>query len=125
MGVVVSLRATVPARHRSGCADAGLAHGLPAISGFQLRQEGLTRATGFPGAVTLIQRFGSALNLNMHLHMVFRDVVCLPVDGAAPVFRHVPTPIGAELQELMQQIAARIGKVLEQRGLIDRDLKNA
>ena len=40
-----------------------------AISGFQLRQAGLTRATGFPGAVTLIQRFGSALNLNIHFHM--------------------------------------------------------
>ena len=25
------------------------------------------------GAVTLIQRFGSALNLNVHLHMLFRD----------------------------------------------------
>lgn len=36
------------------------------------------------------------------------------VEGAAPpVFRHVPAPTCAELQELVQQIAARIGKVLE------------
>lgn len=27
------------------------------------------------GAVTLIQRFGSALNLNIHLHMLFLDGV--------------------------------------------------
>jgi hypothetical protein len=41
------------------------------------------------------------------------------------VFRHVPAPTGAELQELVQQIATRIGKVLEQRGLVERDLENA
>jgi hypothetical protein len=70
-----------------------------AISGFQLRQAGLTRTTGFPGAVTLIQRFGSALNLNVHFHMVFLDGVYLPVEGAAPVFRHVSAPAGTELQE--------------------------
>jgi len=37
----------------------------------------------------------------------------------------VPAPTGAELQELVQQIAARIGRVLEQRGLIERDMENA
>jgi hypothetical protein len=96
-----------------------------AISGFQLRQAGLTRATGFPGAVTLIQRFGSALNLNIHFHMIFLAGVYLPAEGAAPVFRQVPAPTGTELQELVQQIAARIGKVLEQRGLVERDMENA
>ncbi len=95
-----------------------------AISGFQLRQAGLTRATGFPGAVTLIQRFGSALNLNIHFHMIFLDGVYLQVEGAAPVFRHVPAPAVAELQELVQQIAERIGAVLEQEGLIERDMEN-
>jgi hypothetical protein len=75
--------------------------------------------------VTLIQRFGSALNLNIHFHMIFLDGVYMPVEGAAPVFRHVPAPTGTELQELVQQIAARIGKVLEQRGLVERDMENA
>jgi hypothetical protein len=51
--------------------------------------------------------------------------VYVPLEGAAPVFRHVPAPTGAELQELVQQIATRIGKVLEQRGLVERDLENA
>ena len=37
----------------------------------------------------------------------------------------MPAPTGAELQELVQQIATRIGKVLEQRGLVERDLENA
>jgi hypothetical protein len=90
-----------------------------------LQKAGLIRATGHPGAVTLIQRFGSALNLNIHFHKIFLDGVYLPVKGATPAFRHVPAPTGAELQELVQQIAVRIGKVLEQRGLIERDMENA
>jgi hypothetical protein len=40
------------------------------------------RATGDTGAVTLIQRFGSALNLNVHFHMIFIDGVYLPGDAA-------------------------------------------
>jgi hypothetical protein len=75
--------------------------------------------------VTLIQRFGSALNLNIHFHMIFLDGVYLPVEGAPPVFRHVPAPTATELSELVQRIGARIGRALEQRGLIERDLENA
>jgi hypothetical protein len=38
------------------------------IAGFLLKQAGLKRATADTGAVTFIQRFGSAANLNIHLH---------------------------------------------------------
>jgi pyruvate/2-oxoglutarate dehydrogenase complex dihydrolipoamide acyltransferase (E2) component len=75
--------------------------------------------------VTLVQRFGSSLNLNIHFHMILPDGVYLPVDGAAPVFRHVPRPTGAELQVLVQQIAARVGRLLERRGIVERDIENA
>ena len=95
------------------------------IAGHLLQQAGLTRTTGHPGAVTLIQRFGLALNLNTHFHMIFLDGVYLPVEDALPVFRHVPAPTGTELHELVQQIAERIGKTPERRGLIERDLENA
>jgi hypothetical protein len=57
--------------------------------------------------------------------MIFLDGVYLPVEGASPVFRHVSAPTAAELQELVQRIAERIGKVLEQRGLVERDMENA
>ena len=96
-----------------------------AISGFLLKKAGLTRATGHTGAVTLIQRFGSALNLNIHFHMIFLDGVFVPVDGAQPVFRQVPAPSATELAALVQQIAERIGKTLQRRGLIECDLENA
>lgn len=87
------------------------------ISGYLLKAADLTRATGNTGAVTLIQRFGSALNLNVHFHMVFLD--------DQPVFRHVPAPTSAQLQAVAQQIAERVGRLLEKRGLVERDMENA
>ena len=74
--------------------------------------------------MTLIQRFGSALNLNIHCHMIFLDGVFAPVEGAQPVFRHLPAPTATELAALVQQIAGRIGQTLERRGLIERDMEN-
>jgi heat shock protein HslJ/ribosomal protein S27E len=43
------------------------------ISAHVLKSARLTRASGATGAVTLIQRFGSALNLNIHFHMLVLD----------------------------------------------------
>jgi ribosomal protein S27E len=90
-----------------------------------LAKAGLTRATGNTGAVTLIQRFGSALNLNVHFHMIFLDGAYLTDGTDPPVFRHVAAPGGAELQSLVQDIAERIARRLEKRGLIERDCENA
>ena len=98
---------------------------LPYALRFLLRRAGLTRATGDTGAVTLVQRFGSALNLNIHFHMLVLAGVYLPVAGGPPVFRHLPAPTGAQLQALARQIAARVGRLLERRGLIERDMENA
>jgi hypothetical protein len=95
------------------------------ISGQLLTKAGLTRATGNTGAVTLIQRFGSALNLNVHFHMIFVDGVYLTAGADPPVFRHVSAPGAVELHSLVQHIAERIGRLLEQRGLIERDCENA
>jgi hypothetical protein len=41
------------------------------ISRKLIGKAGLSRATGATGAVTLVQRFGSSLNLNVQFHMVF------------------------------------------------------
>ena len=43
------------------------------LSSWVIKQAGLSRKTGQTGAVTLIQRFGSALNLNLHYHLLFLD----------------------------------------------------
>ena len=46
-----------------------------AIASHLIKAAGVTHAVGQTGAVTLIQRFGSALNLNIHFHMLFLDGV--------------------------------------------------
>jgi Putative transposase/Transposase zinc-binding domain len=95
------------------------------ISGHLLTEAGLTRATGATGAVTLVQRFGSALNLNVHFHMIFPGGVYLADGADPPVFRHVDEPGAKALQALVERIADRIGRVLEKRGLVERDYENA
>jgi hypothetical protein len=42
-------------------------------------------------AITLIQRFGSALNLNIHFHMLFLDGAYL-AGTQPPAFRHIAAP---------------------------------
>lgn len=96
-----------------------------AISRHLLCKAGLTSATAATGAVTLVQRFGSALNLNVHFHMLFLDGVYQTAVASAPVFRPVAAPESSDLQELVERIAARIGRALERRGLVERDLENA
>ena len=39
-----------------------------AISTFLIKQAGLKRTEAQTGAITLLQHFGSAANLNIHLH---------------------------------------------------------
>ena len=43
-----------------------------AISSFLIKRAGETHKTACTGSVTVIQRFGSALNLNIHFHVCCR-----------------------------------------------------
>ena len=77
------------------------------------------------GAVTLVQRFGSALNLNIHLHMLCLDGVYVPRSVGGLRFRRVKAPEREELEHLVQQIAERVGRALERMGLLQRDAESA
>jgi hypothetical protein len=44
-----------------------------AISTHLIKKAGFNKTQAHTGAVTLIQRFGSTLNLNVHFHMLFID----------------------------------------------------
>ncbi len=71
------------------------------------------------GGVTLIQRFGSAANLNIHLHCLMLDSVYLLTDGA-PVFQAVPGPTPEQLETLLTRIIKRVLRILTRKGaLID------
>lgn len=78
------------------------------------------------GAVTLIQRFGSALNLNVRFHMLLLDGVYVerPDDGSLR-FRWVKAPTSAELTQLTQTLARRIGRYLERQSWLTQDVKNS
>ena len=92
-----------------------------AISTFLIRRAGLRVGAGArTGAVTLIQRFGSALNLNVHLHMLFVDGV-YTFDDERPRLHRGCTPAQTELQRLLHTIAIRVARALEKQGLLLRD----
>ncbi|MFK7887825.1 MAG: transposase, partial [Gammaproteobacteria bacterium] len=74
---------------------------------------------------TLIQRFGGALNLNIHFHLLVLDGVYLRRPGDGVRFVRVPTPTAGELQCVIERIAQRVGRHLERRGLLVRDAENA
>ena len=56
-----------------------------------LKQAGVKGGEAHTGAVTLIQRFGSAANLNIHLHCLVLDGVYRSSEGA-PVFHEARAP---------------------------------
>ena len=91
----------------------------------------LTHKAGFAkplakiGAVTLIQRFGSALNLNIHFHMLFLDGVYIGgSNGHAVRFRRVKAPTRNELTKLKHTIAHRVARYLVRQGLLEHDTGN-
>jgi len=88
-----------------------------AIATFLIKQAGLTHAQAQTGAVTLIQRFGSAANLNIHLHCLVLDGVYRFTDGP-PVFQAVPAPTMEQLQTLLTRIIKRVMKVLTRKGAL-------
>ena len=69
------------------------------------------------GAVTFIQRFGSALNLNLHLHMLAIDGVYAADDDGNPRFQEARAPGDQEIARLTASLAERIPKMLLRRGL--------
>jgi hypothetical protein len=81
--------------------------------------------TAHTGAVTLIQRFGSALNLNIHFHMLFLDGVYVERPYGGVRFRWVKAPTSIEITQLADRIARRVGRYLEHQGLLERDAQHS
>ena len=90
-----------------------------------VKKAGHTHQVAKTGAVTLIQRFGSALNLNVHFHMLFLDGVYVEQSHGSARFRWVKAPTSPELTQLTHTIAHRVGRYLERQGLLERDVENS
>ncbi len=101
----------------------GIVYGV--IATHLIKQAGSTKKRAQTGAATLIQRFGSALNLNIHFHMLFLDGVYVDQPDGSARFRWVKAPTSQELTQLSHTIAHRIGRFLERQGLLERDAENS
>ncbi len=93
---------------------------IRAVHGYlrrRARHEGV--ADGRGGAVVVIQRFGGALNLNIHLHALVLDGVFTHDDGVAR-FHTGPSLTRAAVAQVLAVIARRIKRLRERRGLAGR-----
>jgi hypothetical protein len=72
---------------------------------------------GRTGAVTFIQRFGNAINLNPHLHTVMPDGLFVDGPGQELTFETLPPPSVEEIQALTFKISRRIASLAEAAGV--------
>jgi len=93
-----------------------------AISAYYRKKAKLPKASAKTGAVTLIQRFGGSLNLNVHFHSLF-------IDGSYEIGpNHEPTdfwaadpPSTPELEATLAVIIKRLTRYLEKQNIIVKD----
>ena len=87
---------------------------LRALEGFHRRR---ARCAGYPltrtGAVTFVQRFGSALNLNVHLHTVVPDGTFAIEDR--PSFVSLSPPTTEEIEALLPRVVSRVRRCVARR----------
>jgi hypothetical protein len=69
------------------------------------------------GGVTFIQRFGSALNLNVHMHSVALEGV-FSVAGTEPRFYQLPGPSDEEVCHIVEATANATLKMLKAKGFV-------
>jgi hypothetical protein len=96
---------------------------LRAVFGFyrkRARHAGLER--GRAGAISRIQRFGSSLNLNPHLHTLVLDgVYCADSAFARPSFHDASDVTQDDIEHLVRRIHSRVLRHLKQQGLLSDD----
>jgi hypothetical protein len=87
--------------------------------------QGHERAHVHPGSVTFIQRFGSAINLNLHFHCVFLEGVYLDrtAVGLKPRFLAGEPPSNTAVAEVVQKISQRVMRKLHRLGYLEAGLE--
>ena len=81
------------------------------------RAEGV--ANGRSGAVAIIQRFGAALNVNVHTHALVLDGVFADDGSGRLQFHPVAPPTDEEMDHVHATIARRVDRLVERRGVKD------
>jgi len=92
------------------------------IGQYYRKNAGLTARNSKSGAVTLIQRFGGSLNLNIHFHQLFVDGCYELNEQKEPIdFRVASPPKVKEIEEVLTKIIHKLTKYLERQKIIIRD----
>jgi len=88
---------------------------------------GVPRDKVQPGSVTFIQRFGSAINLHLHFHVVFLEGVYLDCadQERTPRFVTGEPPTDADIATVVQTISHRVMRKLRQLGYLEVGLDAA
>ena len=101
-----------------GLCRAVLAVFIRALLGFEQRRAARRGVRGGRGgAVTAIQRFGSALNLNVHFHTLAVQGVFVDDRGGGLRFVPNPEPSEGEVEALLLATARRITRLVRRRGI--------
>lgn len=72
------------------------------------------------GAITFLQRFGSALNLNLHFHILYLDGVYEEREDQM-IFRRVFPPQKHEMAELVKLIHERLTRFFIKKSYVAED----
>jgi len=83
--------------------------------------QGPERATVHPGSVTFLQRFGSALNVHLHFHILFLEGVYLDrtTVGLKPRFLVGAPPTDTAIAAVLQKISRRVIRKLRRLGYLE------
>ncbi len=103
--------------HRPDILSAVLAVVTRAVSWDVIHRAGRRRRDAETGVVTFIQRFGSALNLNIHLHMLVPDGAWR-FGSTRPRFQRAPAPSDADIERLLARLIRRITRCLLRAGVL-------
>jgi hypothetical protein len=96
---------------------------ITTISSRHRKQAGFKNCNSKTGAVTLIQRFGGSLNVNIHFHILFIDGAYELGEQNAPInFVTAPPPTIQQLDLVLKKIITRVTRYLERQGHLNIDL---
>jgi hypothetical protein len=88
---------------------------------------GAPQAKVQPGSVTFIQRFGSAINLNLHFHCIFLEGVYLDRSDQDRKLRFVTgeAPTDTDIAAMVQKISRRVIRRLRRLGYLEMGMEAA
>ena len=95
------------------------------IGQYYRKKANLKSTNSKSGAVTLIQRFGGSLNLNIHFHQLFVDGCYQLNEQKEPIdFWAAIPPTVKEIEQVLTKIIHKLTKYLERQKIIIRDDDN-